>query len=125
MNIFVLPIQLFLSLFLLFAISRVFLRFKEGTISLGQFLFWCGLWLLALFSIFYPDFSNYWARLLGIGRGADAILYTSVIALFYLVFRLHVLLENVNYEISKLVREVALLSQEQTRRQPQKQKAKR
>jgi len=125
MNIFVLPIQLFLSLFLLFAISRVFLRFKEGTISSGQFLFWCGLWLLALFSIFYPDFSNYWARLLGIGRGADAILYTSVIALFYLVFRLHVLLENVNYEISKLVREVALLSQEQTRRQPQKQKAKR
>jgi hypothetical protein len=116
MNLFFLPIQILLSLFLLFAISRAFLRFKERTIGLGQFLFWCGLWLLAIFTIFNPDATNYWAQLLGIGRGADVVLYASVIALFYLVFRLHVFIEDIHSEITHLVREVALFQEEKNRK---------
>lgn len=106
------PIQILLSLFLLFALSRVFLRFRDKAIGIGQFLFWCGLWGLAFFTIFYPDFSNYWAKVLGIGRGADVILYASVIALFYLIFRLHVRMEDLQHDITRLVREIALIPQE-------------
>lgn len=112
MNLFFLPIQILLSLFLLFAISRAYLRFKERTISLGQFLFWGGLWFLAIFTIFNPGATYYWAQLLGIGRGADVVLYASVIALFYLVFRLHVFIENIHNEITRLVREIALFQEE-------------
>lgn len=108
MNIIFLPVQILLSIFLLFAFTRVLLRFRDGAIGLGQLLFWSGLWILAFFTIYYPKFSTYMADLLGIGRGADVILYASVIALFYLVFRLHVLIENQRHEITKLVREIAL-----------------
>ncbi|PIS09371.1 DUF2304 domain-containing protein [Candidatus Beckwithbacteria bacterium CG10_big_fil_rev_8_21_14_0_10_34_10] len=108
MNIIFLPVQILLSLFLLFAVSRVYFRFKEGTINFGSFLFWLALWLAALFTIFYPGFSNYWASLLGIGRGVDAIIYISIALLFYLVFRTNVIIENLREEISQLVREIAL-----------------
>ena len=124
-NLKFLPIQLLISLFLFFALSRVFLRLKDRSIGLGQFFFWCGLWFLVFFTVFYPDFTTYWAKLLGIGRGVDAILYSSVIVLFYLVFRLHVLLENVHHEVTRLIREVALLPQKQLNNQHKKKKAKR
>jgi len=114
-NLVFLPVQILLSAFLLFALSRVFLRFKEGGISLGQFLFWCGLWLLAFFTIFNPGATLYWAKLLGIGRGADVVLYASVIVLFYLVFRLHVFIEDIHHDITQLVREVALGQEKKNR----------
>lgn len=116
MNLLLLPVQLILSLFLFFAVSRVYLRFKEGTIKLGAFLFWIGLWTLALFSIFYPDFTTYWAQLLGIGRGVDAILYISIALIFYLIFRTNVMIENLREEISKVVREIALRDKERKSR---------
>ena len=124
-NFVLLPIQILLSLFLLFALSRAFLRFRERAIGFGQFLFWCGLWSLAFFTIFYPDFSNYWAKILGIGRGADVILYASVIALFYLVFRLHVRMEDLQHDITRLVREITLASQEKLDKQEKEQEPKR
>lgn len=123
-NLVLLPIQILLSLFLLFALSRAYLRFRERAIGGGQFLFWCGLWLLAFFTIFYPDFTSYWARLLGIGRGADAILYASVMILFYLVFRLHVFIEDIRQEITTLVREIALVSLQKSGKKQKKQKTK-
>jgi len=108
MNLLLLPIQLILSLFLLFAASRVYFRFKEGTINLGAFLFWIGIWVLAFFSIFSSGFSSYWAQLLGVGRGADVLIYISIALLFYLIFRTNVMIENLREEISRLVREIAL-----------------
>lgn len=108
MNLLLLPIQLLLSFFLLFAVSRVYFRFKEGTINLGTFLFWLGIWVLAFFSVFYPDFSSYWAKILGVGRGADVLIYLAIILLFYLIFRTNVMIENLKDEISRLVSEIAL-----------------
>ena len=115
MTLIFLPIQVLLTVFLLFALSRVFLRFREGKIGLGQFLFWGDLWFLAIFTIFNPGATHYWAQLLGIGRGADVVLYASVIALFYLVFRLHVFIEDIHHDISRLVREMALFQEEKKR----------
>jgi len=103
-----LPIQIIISIGLLWAISRAFLRFKDGLISPGALLFWFAIWSAAFFTIFYPDFTSYLAQVLGIGRGADVVLYGSVATLFYLVFRLHVLLENVHHDITKIVRHIAL-----------------
>lgn len=103
-----LPIQFFLILFLFFALSRVILRLKDGGLSFGAFLFWLGLWILAIISVLKPDFTTFLARKLGIGRGADAVLYLSIAVLFYLLFRTNVMLENLRQEITKLTREFAL-----------------
>ncbi len=107
MNIF-LPIQIMLLAFLFFAFSRVILRYRDGTISMGMFLFWTGIWLLASVSIIKPDFTTFVARQIGIGRGADAVIYASLIVIFYLLFRLSVTIEDLRHEITKVIREIAL-----------------
>jgi hypothetical protein len=69
-----LPVQIGLVLFLGFAFSRVYLRLKSRSLKLGEFLFWTGLWVAALVGILFPEFTTYMARLIGIGRGTDAVL---------------------------------------------------
>lgn len=103
-----LPIQIIFSLFLLFAVSRVFLRAREGNITLGSFIFWVGLWILAGFSIVKPEFTTFLAKKVGIGRGTDAVIYLSLVLLFYLIFRTNVMIEDLKHEISKLTTLIAL-----------------
>lgn len=104
----ILPIQFVLTVFIIFAASRAILQFKGGMIRFGAMLFWLGIWVVAAIAIFYPEATTRFARLLGIGRGVDVILYVSIAILFYLVFRLHVYLEDLRSEISTLIRELSL-----------------
>lgn len=103
-----LPIQFVLVVFIVFAASRAILQFKGGTIRFGGLLFWLGVWGVATLAIFYPETTTNVAKMLGIGRGVDVILYASIALLFYLVFRLHVYLEDVRTEVSRLIREISL-----------------
>ena len=103
-----LPIQLILLLFIIFAASRAVLQFRGGTIRLGALTFWLMVWAVALIAIFYPDETTEIARLAGIGRGVDIIVYISIAILFYLVFRLHVYMEDLRTQLSRLIREISL-----------------
>ncbi len=100
--------QVVLSVFLLFALSRVILRLKDGQLRLGEFLFWFGLFVLALIGVIEPAFTTYVAHLIGIGRGADVVIYGSIALLFYLIFRTNIMLENLRSEITDLVRKEAI-----------------
>lgn len=101
-------IQLVLTAFLLFALSRVFLRFRDKKVSGGEFVFWTGLFLSAIVGVAFPDETSRVASLMGIGRGVDLIVYASIAALFYLVFRAYVLMEDIRHEITELVRKIAI-----------------
>lgn len=103
-----LPIQISLFFFILFAVSRVILRFRDGQIHLGALLFWLITWSAATIALFSPEKTTKLAKLVGIGRGVDAITYLSLAVLFYLVFRLHVLIEGLNTKLSQLIREISL-----------------
>lgn len=101
-------IQVILALFLLFALSRVFLRFRGGQIRATEFIFWALLFTTAILVVVLPTETTRLANSLGVGRGVDLVVYASIIMLFYLVFRLYVLLEDVRHEITELVRKIAL-----------------
>ncbi len=105
---FLLPVQIILFIFILFAASRAVLQFRGGSIRFGALSFWLMIWGVALIAIFYPEQTTKFARIVGIGRGVDVVVYASIALLFYLVFRLHVYLENIRSEISSLIREVSL-----------------
>lgn len=105
---FFLPVQIMLLVFVLFAASRAVLQFRGGTIRFGALTFWLLIWAVAIVAIFYPEETTRLAKILGIGRGVDVVVYASIAILFYLVFRLHVYLENIRTEISRLIREVAI-----------------
>lgn len=103
-----LPVQIIFSAFLLFAASRVLLRLKDGSLTLTAFIFWFGLFLIAILGVFRPELTSLVAQKMGINRGSDAVIYASIILLFYLIFRTNVLLENLRHDLTKLVRLIAL-----------------
>jgi small membrane protein len=101
-------IQLVAAIFTLFALSRVYLRFRENKLSSFAFIFWMAVWIVGIMVIMFPDFSSEIAKLVGIGRGSDVIIYASIAILFYLIFRLFIKIEDISKEITKLSREIAL-----------------
>lgn len=101
-------VQVILIVFLLFALSRVFLRFRDHKIKLVEFSFWSFLFASAIVAVLLPKETTSFARFLGIGRGVDLVVYASVAALFYLVFRLYVMMEDLRHDITKIVRKISL-----------------
>lgn len=101
-------VQIFLSLFLLFALSRVILRFRDGELTISGLIFWSSVFSLAIVIVLIPGLTSKAAQKLGIGRGVDAVVYTSIVVLFYLVFRLYVYLQDIKHEITSLIRKLAL-----------------
>lgn len=100
--------QLLISIFIVFTISRAVLRFREGKISYFALLGWTFLWLLTVLIVWKPDVTTHIAKILGIGRGADLILYGSIVLLFYLIFRVYVKIEDIERQITQLARKIAL-----------------
>ena len=101
-------IQIFIIAFALFALSRVMAQFKKGGLTLAWLLFWVLFWIVAGVVTLLPQTSDAIANLVGVGRGADLIIYLSLVALFFLVFRMFVKIESVEQEITKLVRKLAI-----------------
>jgi hypothetical protein len=100
--------------FLLFAMSRAYLRFREKSMSFRQFFFWILFWVGAGAVLFYPRNTDELANRLGISRGVDVIVYMSITVLFYLAFRIYAALSKMEREVTRLVRAIAL---EQTERE--------
>ena len=101
-------IQIFILLFALFAISRTLRQFRQGALSIVWLIFWIVFWIAVGGVALSPQTTDVVAKLVGVGRGADFIIYLSMIALFYLIFRLFGKIEDVEREITKLVRKLAI-----------------
>lgn len=101
-------IQIFATVFALFAWSRALLRYKDRKISNNEFIFWSVIWLGVVVVAFIPGISALVSDAIGIRRPIDFFVYLSIILLFYLVFRIYIKLDTVNGEITKIVREFAL-----------------
>lgn len=101
-------IQILVSIFALFAASRAYLRFKDGALHIIGFILWILLWTGITFFVWWPKASDVIALNIGIGRGVDALVYISIVALFYGMFRIYVKLEFIEKEITSLVRDISL-----------------
>ena len=100
--------QILFALFAFFAIVSVIKRKNVGEIGKSGAFFWILFWLLTLVVVLWPESTSILANALGIGRGADFVLYTSIIVIFYLLFRLHVKIESIGRDVTKVVRKEAL-----------------
>lgn len=109
-------IQIFLLLFILFALSRVILRIREKVLPAKTGFFWILVWLAALAGILLPKTTTRIASLFGVGRGVDVIVYLSLALLFYLVFRIYVMIEDLRHEVTFLVRQIALFNSKKSNR---------
>jgi len=101
-------IQIFLVLFFFFAIIKVAGRYRAGDLSLSAAIAWAVFWIGAAVIVIAPNSTAYFAKIFGIGRGADLVVYLSLALLFFIIFRLMVKVEKLNKEITLLVRQLAL-----------------
>ena len=101
-------IQILIIVFALFAVTRTVLQFKKGAVSRHWLLFWMLFWVGAGTVAALPQTADTLARIVGVGRGADVVIYLSLIVIFYLIFRLYVKIEQVESEITRLVRKLSM-----------------
>ncbi len=97
------PFLLFFFIATVAASVRRRMRFRAG-------LFWSLLWAAAATAIRWPDVTVRAARIAGIGRGADLVLYLAVVSMavgFFLVF---LRLRRIEENLTQLVRTVAMNS---------------
>ena len=101
-------IQVFLASFALFALTRAVVRFRNHTISLGELGVWAAFWAAVGVCVMAPGITQWFARILGVGRGADAVFYVGLVGLSYAFFRLYLKTRHLEQQITLLVRQLAL-----------------
>lgn len=63
--------------------------------------------------VIYPDSATNLAQAVGIGRGADLITYLFIVIVMVAIFNLHLSTRSEQRRLTKLVREIALLTAQQ------------
>lgn len=103
-----LAIQILIVAFVVFALSRTIARFREGSLTAAWLVLWSAVWVAVAVAAILPQATSWFARLVGVGRGVDAVIYLSIIFLFYLVFRIFLRLQRLDHDITLIVRELGL-----------------
>lgn len=85
-------------------------RRHTGAISLAEAVFWSLLWAGGALITAIPKISERMAALVGVGRGADLVLYTAVLFQFFLIFRLFIRQERMERHLTVLAEREALAS---------------
>lgn len=101
-------IQFLLSFVLIAGLAMTWRRARQEAIRRWEAVIWSAVWIGAGVAIWRPEATSLVAHWLGIGRGADAILYASIVVLLILVFNLHVAHHRLEQKLTDLVRAQAL-----------------
>ena len=107
-NYFMNVLQIIVIVFTVFALYRTVKKYREGGVEIVWFLMWLLVWLAIGVVVVLPQTSTLLARFIGVGRGADAVIYLAIIGLYYVVFRIFLRLEKIEHDISSLVRHLSL-----------------
>jgi hypothetical protein len=105
-------IQIVLICFSFFAMSRVVLRYRRGGMRMLQLGLWMLFWVGVVVVAVHPDTTGLFARWLGVGRGVDIAMYLSILMIFYLLFRSFARIEDLDRQLTRVVRADALREME-------------
>lgn len=100
--------QIFLVVFSLFAIARTIKQHLAQKVSAYWVVVWTLVWLLVMIVAIVPASTTLIANQVGVGRGADLVVYTGLIVMFFTVYRLLVIVEQQRQEITQLTRELSI-----------------
>ncbi len=92
----------------LIAIIYSIIRFRDGKMSVGMLFLWILIWIIIIIISIYPNDTNYLASYTGIGRGLDFVLILGILLCFYLIFKMYNKIENIDEELTDLIREIAI-----------------
>ena len=101
-------IQILLVLFAAFALVRAFSRFRRGGLPWTHLLAWSAFWAAVAAVALRPETASFLAGTLGVGRGADLVVYLALAAVFYLLFKMFAKIEDLERQLTRIVRALAL-----------------
>jgi hypothetical protein len=107
-------VQLVLTLFFLIVLLAA-ISLLRGSRILAMVLFSCALGAVVL--VWYPDLATEIANLLGVGRGADLLLYIWFAVSGVLLLGAYLRIRRLSEELTELVRAVALMQAGRDHRQ--------
>ncbi|MBI4268532.1 DUF2304 domain-containing protein [Candidatus Uhrbacteria bacterium] len=102
------PIQILLSFIVAFIIAKAIASYRKRQVRFATFFFWSFFWIILIGVIWQPELANRLADFLRVGRGVDAVIYFSLILLFYLVFKIFVRMEMIDRQMTDLARSAAI-----------------
>lgn len=103
--------QLTFSSIVLFILYRTIHSLRKRDMMPFFGLYWIVFWLVILFFIVRDDLLITVAHKLGVSRGVDLAIYISIAVIFYLLYKIFVRLEQIQAQMTKLVRNDALKTQ--------------
>jgi hypothetical protein len=109
-------IQIVLLCFAVFAFSRVLIRYRRGGMRMLHVGLWLVFWACVVVVTLLPDTTSLLARWLGVGRGVDTAMYLSILMIFYLIFRSFAKIEDLDRQLTRIVRANALREMEEDQR---------
>lgn len=100
--------QIFLSSVIIFILYKTAISYKKNKLSKIFTLIWIIFWIIPLFFILNLSVSIKLAKLIGISRGVDLIIYLSIILIFFLLYKIFTKFNEIDRKITKIIREDAL-----------------
>lgn len=107
-------IQYLLVFLVLLIVYRVVMKWRQGILSQRDLFFWAGFWLVVGLIVVIPETASFLAELVGIGRGADLVVYLSIILIFYIIFQMTVKIEKIERNVTKIIRAMTLPEEKKT-----------
>lgn len=102
-------VQILVTSLAILILIKALVDFRRDKIKLPLFLFWLTLWLVMLVVAVFPQVIKFLEKtLLGVGRGIDAVVYFSIILIFFILFRIIARLEKIKQEITEIVRHLTI-----------------
>jgi hypothetical protein len=83
-------------------------QFRRGALGPVAATAWIVAWLVGGLAVVFPQGATRAANKVGVGRGADLVIYVALVALFYALFRLLLRIERTDRRLTELVRELAI-----------------
>jgi hypothetical protein len=106
-------IQVVLTCFAIFAVSRVLIRYRRGGMRALHLVLWLLFWAAVIVVAVHPTTTDRLANMLGVGRGVDTAMYLSLLLIFYLLFRSFAKIEDMDRQLTRIVRANALREMEE------------
>ena len=100
--------QVFLILFACFAMYKIWQQYRADKVSGHWLRVWTILWVVVILVALWPQTTDLVAERVGVGRGADLLVYIAIVFLMYGFARVLSTQEKQRQELTDLVRKLAI-----------------
>jgi hypothetical protein len=102
------PVQYILLLIILSFLLKTANNLRKNKIHFADFLLWLLFWGVVSLIVIFPYGTQVVADVIGVGRGADLIVYIGMLGVYYFLYLMLVKIKSLDHKITLLGRSIAL-----------------